>query len=268
MSTGREQLLLASIHDVSPRFEGEVDRLVAQLAPFVGNRLAMLVIPNHWGSAPIIPGSAFAARLRAWADAGMEIFLHGYFHRDQSGHRGKADRLRARFMTAGEGEFLGLSLEDASCRIVEGRSLLEDVIGRRIDGFVAPAWLYGEGSRAALFECGIPIAEDHLSVWSPATGAKLASGPVITSASRTRLRLASSLLAAAALRRAPIEVLRIGVHPPDCRHPSLVRSIERTFRRAAGRRRVARYGDLLAREGRREKGNGKQAPALAIRPNS
>jgi uncharacterized protein len=253
MSTGREYLLLASIHDVSPRFESEIDRLVGLLAPFVGDRLAMLVVPNHWGSAPIIPGSAFAARLRAWADRGIEIFLHGYFHRDQSGHHGKADRLRARFMTAGEGEFLGLSLEDASCRIAEGRSLLEDVIGRRIDGFVAPAWLYGEGARAALAECGIPIAEDHLSVWSPATGARLASGPVITWASRTRLRLASSLFAAAALRRAPIEVLRIGVHPPDCRHPSLVRSIDRTFRRSVGRRRIARYGDLLARERASEK---------------
>ena len=246
MSTGHDRLLLASVHDVSPRFESEVDRLVDQLAPFVGDRIAMLVVPNHWGNAPIVPGSPFAARLRAWADSGTEIFLHGYFHRDRSGHRQKGDRLRARFMTAGEGEFLGLSLEEASSRIAEGRSLLEDVIGRRIDGFVAPAWLYGEGARAALIECRIPIAEDHLSVWSPATGARLASGPVITWASRTRLRLASSLLAAAALRRAPIQVLRIGVHPPDCRHPSLVRSIDRTFKKAARSRLVARYGDLLA----------------------
>lgn len=249
MSTGRENLLLASIHDVSPRFESEVDQLVDLLAPFVGNRLAMLVVPNHWGGAPIVAGSPFAKRLRGWADAGVEIFLHGYFHRDQSGHQGKADRLRARFMTAGEGEFLGLSLEDASSRIKEGRSLIEDVIGKRIDGFIAPAWLYGEGARAALAQCKIPIAEDHLSVWSPASGARLASGPVITWASRTRFRLASSLLAAAALRHAPIEVLRIGVHPPDCRHPSLVRSIDRTFRTAARRRRVARYGDLLTSRG-------------------
>src|SRR5579864_7740198 len=167
MSPSPRRLLLASIHDVSPRFEAEVDQLVDMVGEHVGDRLAMLVVPNHWGSAPIISGSAFAARLRAWADAGMEIFLHGYFHRDQSGHRGNADRLRARFMTAGEGEFLGLSLEDASSRIAEGRSLLENVIGRRIDGFVAPAWLYGDGARAALAACGIPIAEDHLSVWSP-----------------------------------------------------------------------------------------------------
>jgi hypothetical protein len=241
-----DRLLLASIHDVSPRFESEVDELMDLLAPWVGERVAMLVVPNHWGDAPIVPGSAFARRLRGWADAGVEMFLHGYFHRDQSRPRGTADRFRARFMTAGEGEFLSLSGEQAEARLHEGRALIEDVIGRRVDGFVAPAWLYSDGARAALEHCAIPIAEDHLHIWSPAKRAELARGPVITWASRTRLRLVSSLLAAGALRRAPIQVLRIGVHPPDCRHPALVRSIKKTFGTAARSRRVASYSDLLA----------------------
>ena len=245
MSTGGEYLLLASIHDVSPRFESEVDRLIDLLAPFVGDRLAMLVVPNHWGDAPIVPGSPFAVRLRRWAENGAEIFLHGYFHRDQSPHQTAADRLRAHVMTAGEGEFLGLSRAEAASRIAQGRALLEEVIGRPIDGFVAPAWLYGEGSLGALIDCGIPVAEDHLRVWSPASGAELAWGPVITWASRTRVRLASSLLAAATLRHLPIRTLRIGVHPPDCRHPLLVESISKTLKSARNKRRAARYSDLL-----------------------
>jgi predicted deacetylase len=246
MPTGSKRLLLASIHDVSPRFESEVDRLIDMLAPHVGSRIAMLVVPNHWGDAPIVAGTPFARRLRDWADAGFEIFLHGYFHRDQAPQRGTADRLRARFMTAGEGEFLSLTREQAGARIVEGRALLEDVIGRRIHGFIAPAWLYGAGARAALEDCAIPIAEDHLRVWSPVTGTQLARGPVITWASRTRLRLGSSLIASAALRHAPTQVLRVGVHPPDSRHPALVRSIEKTFAAAAPNRRAGRYSDLLA----------------------
>lgn len=240
-----DRLLLASIHDVSPRFESEVDLLLDLLRPHVGDRLAMLVVPNHWGDAPIRPGSPFATRLRAWADCGTEIFLHGYFHHDDEKHRNVSDRVRGRFMTAGEGEFLGLSRGDAAARIVEGRSLLEGIIGRRVDGFVAPAWLYSTGAREALTDCAMPIAEDHLRVWSPLTGEQLASGPVITWASRTSMRLASSLAAAAALRRAPLKVLRVGVHPPDCRHPSLVRSIERTFRASASGRRPGRYSELL-----------------------
>jgi predicted deacetylase len=245
MTAPSPKLLLTSIHDVSPRFEGQVDRLLAMLQPYVGGRIAMLVVPNHWGDAPIVPGSPFAARLRGWADAGVEMFLHGFYHRDQARHQDAASRLRARFLTAGEGEFLGLGRAEATARIADGRSLLEDLIGRPIAGFVAPAWLYGEGALQALSDCAIPIAEDHMRVWSPARG-DLARGPVITWASRTRLRLASSLLAAAALRHLPLDVLRIGVHPPDCDHRPLVRSIEATFRAATRKRTPARYADLLA----------------------
>ncbi|HEY6049252.1 MAG TPA: DUF2334 domain-containing protein [Sphingomicrobium sp.] len=241
-----DRLLLASIHDVSPRFESEVDSLIDLLRGHVGERIAMLVVPNHWGSAPIVRGSPFATRLRSWAEAGFEMFLHGYFHRDEARHTSAADRLRAGMMTAGEGEFLGLTKSEASRRIAEGRELLEDVTGMPIAGFVAPAWLYGEVARTALEESDIALAEDHLRVWSPAQRTQLASGPVITWASRTRLRLASSLGAAAALRHAPIRVLRIGVHPPDSRHPIVVRSIEKTLRSAARSRTPGRYSDLLS----------------------
>ena len=143
MTAPPRRLLLASIHDVSPRFESEVDRLLDLLAPHVGKRLAMLVVPNHWGDAPIVPGSPFATRLRDWAEQGIEMFLHGYFHRDRQRRHRRADRLRARLLTAGEGEFLGLSRAEASDRIAAAGMLIEDIIGRPIAGFVAPAWLYG-----------------------------------------------------------------------------------------------------------------------------
>lgn len=218
---------------------------MGKMRPHVGERIAMLVVPNHWGDAPLIAGSPFATRLRSWADAGVEMFLHGFYHRDTATYDKPTDRFRARLMTASEGEFLGLSTDEAANRIAEGRSLVEDVIGRPIDGFIAPAWLYGEGALEALRNAKIGLAEDHLRVWSPATGRKLASGPVITWASRTRARLLSSLAAAAALRHAPIHALRIGVHPPDIRSPALLRSIDKTFTTALRRRRAASYKDLL-----------------------
>jgi uncharacterized protein len=242
---GGRTLLLASIHDVSPRFEREVEALLEMLHPYVGGRVALLAVPNHWGEAPILPGSHFAARLRSWADAGAEIFLHGFYHRDETRHRTASDQLRARLMTAGEGEFLGLSRAEAALRLAAGKQLIEDVTGRPIAGFVAPAWLYGRGALDALASAHISIAEDHMRVWSPATGQRLASGPVITWASRTRLRLVSSLAAAAALRRAPLRVLRVGVHPPDVHHPALVRSIQQTLRSATRDRAAAAYSELL-----------------------
>jgi predicted deacetylase len=245
MTGHRDRLLLASIHDVSPRFEAEVDGLLDLLQPFVGQRLAMLVVPNHWGDAPLIPGSAFAAKLRGWADQGVEMFLHGFTHRAAAAPMTSGDRMRARWMTAGEGEFLSLSCEEAAGKIAEGRSIVEDIIGRPITGFIAPAWLYGDGAMEALEQTGIRIAEDHFRVWSPADQARLATGPVITWASRSGPRLASSLIAAPVLRRAPLGVMRVGVHPPDVRSSALVRSIKSTFRSVVANRRPSSYADLL-----------------------
>ena len=240
------RLLLASVHDVSPRFETEVDRLFDVLTPHVGQRIAMLVIPNHWGAAPIVAGSPFATRLRAWADSGAEIFLHGFFHRSEARQLIRPlDRLRARLMTAGEGEFLALPRHRARARIAHGRALIEDVTGRPIAGFVAPAWLYGDDAFEALADCSIAIAEDHFRVWSPTRRQLLARGPAITWASRSRARLASSLAAAAVVRKLPLRALRIGVHPPDVGHPPLMRSIEATLTEAGQTRRPARYADLL-----------------------
>ena len=245
MTRHRDRLLLASIHDVSPRFEAEVDGLLDLLQPFVGQRLAMLVVPNHWSDAPLIPGSVFAAKLRGWADQGVEIFLHGFTHRAAAAPMASSDRWRARWLTAGEGEFLSLSFKEAAGKITEGRTIVEDVIGRPITGFIAPAWLYGDGAMEALERTGIRIAEDHFRVWSPADQTRLATGPVITWASRSRSRLASSLIAAPMLRHTPIRVLRVGVHPPDIRSPALVRSIKSTFRSALANRRASSYADLL-----------------------
>jgi predicted deacetylase len=236
--------LLASIHDVSPRFERQVDALIEELQPWVGMRFSMLVVPNYWGTAPIRRGSAFATRLRAWSDAGAEVLVHGLYHRDEQQHSG-FDRLRAGFMTAREGEFLGISASEALTRISYGRDLLSDITGRDIGGFVAPAWLYGAGARTALRESGMNLAEDHWRVWSPQSGRVLARGPVITWASRTRARLASSLAAAALLRNfAPQTVLRVAVHPGDSGSPALLASIRRTLGKASKDRNPILYSDL------------------------
>ncbi|WP_294356488.1 polysaccharide deacetylase family protein [uncultured Sphingomonas sp.] len=235
--------LLASIHDVSPRFEREVDLLLAHLAPHVGERLAMLVVPDHWGGAPLTP--AFKARLRDWSDRGIEMFVHGWFHRDTSDHAGTA-AFKARHMTAGEGEFLGLDHDEALARMLRGKALVEDTIGRAAAGFIAPAWLYSDDARRALGDAGFALAEDHARVWQP-SGQVLARGPVITWASRSRPRQLSSLAAAALLRRMlqPVRTVRVAVHPGDTRVPALMRSITRTlgdFRNHS----PAAYADLRA----------------------
>jgi len=69
---------------------------------------------------------------------------------------------------------------------------------------------------------------------------------VITWASRSTLRTASSLLVAAlgrhALRR--LGTVRVAVHPGDMTKPSIVRSIEATLGTLAKSHAPSRYADL------------------------
>ena len=79
MTRSASRTLLVSIHDVSPRFEGEVDRLLDLLAPHVGERLAMLVVPNHWGDSPIVPGSPFGVGFGAGPTRASRCFCTAIF---------------------------------------------------------------------------------------------------------------------------------------------------------------------------------------------
>lgn len=239
--------LLASIHDVSPGVEREVDRLAGLLTDTLRcSSFAMLVVPNHWGRHPIRSGTPFANRLRAWSESGIEMFVHGWYHKDTVEHHGISG-LKARYMTASEGEFLGLSYSEAACRMEDGRSLVEDIIGRKTAGFIAPAWLYGSGATDALRDSSFDIAEDHMKVWIPQTGEVVARGPVITWASRSTARTASSLAFAALARQMlhPLRTVRVAVHPGDVTKQSILSSIEITLRCFGKRRKVGSYQSLL-----------------------
>ena len=240
------RLLLASIHDVAPAFESQIDRLVDRLATSGADRLAMLVVPRHWDSAPLLAGSPFARRLREWADGGTSLFVHGWTHRDEQTHTGSWAAWKARHMTAGEGEFLGLGVADARERMRDGRALIEDITGRSPAGFIAPAWLYGPGALAALREEGFALSEDHRRVWRPRDGVTLARCPVVTWASRTPARTRSSLAFAALARRAlPRQaVVRVAVHPGDTSKPELMASIAATVTSFVRTHRPAHYHEL------------------------
>lgn len=245
--TAGHRRLLVSIHDVSPRSESQVDRLAERIEQRTGaGKFAMLVIPDHWREAPIAGNAAFATRLRGWADAGIEMFLHGWCHRDETPATEGLAGFKGKHMTAGEGEFLNLPQAEALARMTRGKALLEDILGQPVTGFIAPAWLYGAGAHAAMRQIGFGIAEDHMKVWRPGTGEVLARGPVVTWASRSKGRIASSL-AFSALARAALPVmptLRLAVHPGDTTVPALMHSIDATLARFVRSHAPARYAAL------------------------
>lgn len=208
----------------------------------------MLVTPDFHGAWPLAAHPGFRTWLRGQADRGVEIFLHGQRHLDDSAHDRALTRWKAGVMTAGEGEFLGLDHAEAARRMRDGRAELEDIIGRPVAGFVAPAWLYGPGALTAMAEQRFALAEDHFRVWRPTDGAVLARGPVITYATRTPARLASSLAVsrAATLGLGWLPNLRLAVHPHDADSPAVMAEIERALKRHLSHRRASRYADLAA----------------------
>jgi predicted deacetylase len=235
-------LLLASIHDVGPRFAAQVDALAERLDRQLGSaRFAMLVVPDHWDAAPLATDPAYARRLRGWADAGVEMFVHGWSHRDAA-----PAGFARQHMTAGEGEFAALPRTAALARMIRARAVVEDATGRAAAGFIAPAWLYSDGTRAALADAGFALAEDHFRVWRPADGAVLARGPVVTWASRSRWRRASSRAVAAAARAflGRQRVVRVAVHPGDTGAPAILASIDATVAALMRHRRAGRYAEL------------------------
>lgn len=246
-STSTTRHLLTSIHDVSPCFQRQTELLYDQLRAALGqSTMAMLVVPNFWQRAPIAEAPFFARKLRLWADAGVEMMLHGWLHRDDQRHASALSTLKGRYLTAGEGEFLGLTYAQATQRLRDGRRALEDAIGRPITAFVAPAWLYSPGTLQALSEQAFRIAEDHWWIWDPAARKKLAFAPVITWASRSRLRTSASLALAriAPSLLDPVDVARLAVHPGDVGVPAIRHSIDRTLHALLQRRIPICYADL------------------------
>lgn len=245
VSSRSPKRLLAAVHEVSPRFESEVDQLRDLLAVHVPpERLALLVVPEHWRDGPLTAGSPFAHRLRGWAESGTEIFVHGWHHRAAGEDQAAPARERR---PEDDAEFLGIDRETSRRRLADGKARIEDIIGCAAAGFVAPGWHYGPAALAELGRSGFAIAEDHSRVWQPADGEVLCEGPVISWSSREGPRILSSAVSAqllpVALHAAP--VVRVAIHPGETAAPSRLTGLDRVLDRLCRRRSVARYDDLL-----------------------
>lgn len=246
--------VIICLHDVSPRHDERIRAIHAFLSELgVGAAYSMLLVPDFWASAPLGGHAGFTRWLRARSDQGIEMVLHGFYHRDTTQHASALAAWKARTYTASEGEFFGLSEEEAGRRIDDGQQVLREVIGAPAEGFVAPAWLYSDGARAALASRGFLWAENHGTVWSPRTGRTLLRGPVVSYASRDLQRIVGSHLwsrtATIILRGQP--VVRFALHPHDFDVPSLRAEIERALRNFLHYRKPLLYRDLVAaRSGR------------------
>ena len=235
--------LLVSIHDVTPAFEHEVQHLW-DLCRRHRATPALLVVPDWHGAWPLPRYPAYVEWLRARAQDGAEIVLHGERHDEVGLDRSLSDSLRAVGRTNREGEFLTLGTVDARERIERGLSLLRSFSLNPV-GFIPPAWLAREVTHAVVGEAGLHFSEDAHTVRLHRSGKRLRA-PALRWSARTSFRAhASSAVAAFRWRwHAGEQLVRIALHPQDLSHPVVERSIERELARWTARCPVIRYEAL------------------------
>lgn len=119
---GARKRLLAPIHDIHPGSLDAVERLTERFERHSGGPYcAMLAAPGHWGRNAVAGNAGCAVKLRGRAGQGIGMFVHGGFHKDLAGHS-RAAALKAKHMTASEGEFPGLSATEAARRMAAGKA--------------------------------------------------------------------------------------------------------------------------------------------------
>jgi predicted deacetylase len=241
--------LVVSLHDVSPLTQPACARIIEALAQLGLRRLALLVIANHHGRAPITEAADFCQWLRARAAEGHEIVTHGYFHRrERQAKEGVMQRLTTQVYTAGEGEFHDLPEARAAELVRQANDELR-AAGLAPHGFIAPAWLLGPEAEAGVRAAGAEYTTRLREVQDFHTGRRTPAQSECWS-TRAAWRRALSLLWNAALhrrlRRAPL--LRIAVHPGDVEHPGVWRQIRRHTARALARREALTYWEWIAQQ--------------------
>lgn len=239
--------LCIELHDVSPATWPHCQRLLDLVDALGRPPLTLLAIPNHHGRAPLRAAPAVVRGLRRRVDAGDEIVLHGYFHRDDgSAPRSPLAWLQRRVLTAGEGEFAVLARAEAARRIALGASELSALFGT-VRGFVAPAWLSSEGTWQALRATPLRYAATRRALVPLAGGAAVAA-PALTVSARSRWRRAASRLWLGALQRttAPQPLLRIALHPLDAEHSSTFDAWRRALRALLDQREALTISRALA----------------------
>lgn len=210
----------------------------------LGAMPGLLIVPDWHGTAPVEDDPGFGDWVRARADEGAEIFLHGERHDEVGLPRGWRDELRALGRTNREGEFLTLEYTGARDRIDRGLERLR-MLGLEPIGFVPPAWLARAATHLASKDAGLVVSEDDGRVFVHRRDIAVRS-PVLRWSGRSAVRAHASAWQARARwllqQRAP--VMRIALHPGDLDHAATAASLRRELREWLRVRTPTRYADL------------------------
>ena len=240
---------ILALHDVSPRWDTEIDTAMNLLRGEFNLRPALFVVPDFHGQYPIDRHTGFISKINNWLVDGCELMLHGYHHIcDHPVQRRQVTRYaRAKLLTANEGEFLNLSPSQIDQRLKNGLEMLR-VFNHYPVGFVAPAWLYNRHLAAALIHQRIAFHEGHLKIYHLLKKESYIA-PAITFCARGRFRthLSSDYanLAGLALQKGFPQQFRLALHPVDFQSEQLIGALRRMLRKTEARVQWLNYTKVL-----------------------
>ena len=212
-----------AVHDVAPATWPRCEVLLDLMRRVGAPPATLLVVPDYHRRGSVERDLGFIRAIDHRIARGDEIALHGYHHLDDGPvPHSPAEWLTRRVLTASEGEFAALTEHEAAIRIGAGLAMFER-LGWNAAGFVAPAWLLGDGARAALAKTHIRYTSTHAHLETIADGVRV-DAPVISASARSGWRRWASRrwlrIARVAFANAPL--LRVALHPADATDAALV----------------------------------------------
>jgi len=237
-----------AIHDIAPATMPACERLLDLLAELGAPPATLLVVPDFHRRGPIDRDLAFVRAIDRRIANGDEVALHGYHHVDDGPvPHSPLEWLQRRVLTASEGEFSALTQHEAEQRIGAGLAMFER-LRWNVAGFVAPAWLLGDGARAALARTPLRWTSTHGAIESLADARRIAA-PAISASARSAWRRWTSrrwlAFANDALRSESL--VRVALHPADVGDAALLDAWRSLIRALLAERVALTKSDALAR---------------------
>lgn len=255
-ASAEKEALVVSIHDIAPSNRETIEAIILRLGRLGVRVCSLLVVPHYHHETPIAEDREFLSWLRELEADGHEIVIHGYFHeRPRRADESVRDRLITNFYTQGEGEFFDLPYDEAFRRITQAQEVFQTA-GLKPRGFIAPAWLLSvEGERAAR-DAGMEYTTRLRTVLDLRSGQTFPASSLVYSVHNNWRRVASLVWNRALLESTRDKsLLRLSIHPPDCRFPAIWEQIERFIREMTQARTPTTYEEWIAEQRRQAESN-------------
>lgn len=242
------------MHDVAPATWAACAKVLQALDEVHPTPVSLLVVADYHRGQRIEDDAVFLRAMEQRLARGDEIIVHGLCHLDESPTpSGWRERFFRRFYTASEGEFFSLCHADAAARMQQAHTRFK-ALGWQPKGFVAPAWLMGQGAQSALRDSAFNYSSSRRELIAMPSGQRFNAPSLVWSVRAAWRRHLSAAWNTHLLRRVlrdPLHypLLRLGLHPADAAHPECVRFWQHALREAlqAGREPMTK-GAWLARQ--------------------